>query len=422
MRTTRPRCRLPSSAACLPCTPPSPPSSSQLHPPAAVALDAYLLPPSLPSLTCLRINVEAHPGACAPLARCLKHLPCLGRLQVRLYVDAHNKTPPTLRTLQRAAACLAALARLTELSVSVRSSSTDPNATMIWSEVAETDTNLLELLPLLNTPALDRLSLTSEAGKIQEAQLWSAIGRLRAVVCSHLSIEADTPPLRGMCGPPDHQVPLPQLRSLDVFSNTAGACLPTAAEVVLRAPPAMSRLCLSPSINCPSHSRPGLVRACNREDGMDALSLVLKRFTSLRILKLDVLCAEMGWSGSGSLAHALQELTALTELALQSEHEPPRSEGTRSPVLVAQPLSDAVPQLQHLQELRLCGRTASPLLDAPLDFLRACSGLRALTELCLICRDVSFEQTCHAVLHLPSLRSLIVLERVFENCDQDQMG
>eukprot|EP00892_Ulva_mutabilis_P005624 jgi/Ulvmu1/3433/UM016_0052.1 len=375
--------------------------TSPMQPQWLAKLAACLHPSALPGLCHFSLCVHARPGATATVTRCLKRLPSLSRLEVHMHLASdQEEQAASLSSLTRTAAPPAALTSLTELSLRVltHAAPSGEGGRGEGGVGVHAATTLLQLLPLLHAPALASLNLSTTSGRVSAEQLCFATRRLASI--KHISIQSNFRALQSLSflSQPRTERQMPALHSLDIQSNGFLSPYTLASELLAVTPTALTSLTLSPHwYGDEQHSTADMCGFTAQLPG-SSLSNVLCRggFSALRVLRLGGLCASLGPDNSHNLAAALAHLTVLTQQAPQSDYELEVARGTGAPpraVLLAAPLATALPQLQSLQRLRLCGMTSSPLFDEPAVFLQSCSALGSLRHLVVgrrdvICRDL----------------------------------
>ena len=389
---------------------------TRLKPAWVRVLSTSLSPTALPNLSELCISTDVHPSGCAELGACLKNLPALTSLDVRM---RFNKTPataaPTLATYIRSASAPAQLTQLQRLMFVELHDDEDLSA----QPSSQSCFHLL--LPLFRAPALTYMRFASDAASISYAALLRSLRHLSSLQLLYVDAElreggdsAAVPRAATAASAPS--AALPALQKIDIKSGCAIAPLTMAAAAAAQACSSLTCLSLQHL-----HVGRGRYAAKSTSDHLRAawgsLLLTVARCTGLRQLELDNLCGVPGSGAAGpagspawsdALAAALTPLTALTRLALQGmcEHCSPRMQ-TVLRVLRGDVFGGALRELTALQSLHVRSGTGHLEFEGPEHVLVALPELTQLSSLGLCFHGIQLAQVADLI---PKLRTLQLME------------
>lgn len=377
-------------------------------------LSTSLSTTALPNLAELCISTDVHPCGCAELGSCLKNLPALTSLDVRL---RFNKVPatsaPTLATYIRSASSPAQLSRLHRLMFVELHDDED------LSSQPQSASCVHLLLPLFRAPALTYMRFASDAAVVSYPALLRALRHFTSLQLLYVDAELREDAVAGAPSPQPLTGALAALQKIDIKSGCAVAPLTLAAAAAGQAGGALTSLSLQ-------HLHIGRGRYAAKytspqlKAAWGALLPALSRCGGLRQLDLDNLCGVPGASNEGAaadaaapgwteaLATALSPLTALTRLALQGvcEHCSPRTQ-TVLRVLRGEVFGGALRALTALQSLYIRSGTGHLEFEGPDAVLGALPDLTRLTSLGLCFHGVQLAAVADVV---PKLRALEEME------------
>eukprot|EP00892_Ulva_mutabilis_P005616 jgi/Ulvmu1/3426/UM016_0045.1 len=428
---------------------------TRLRPAWVRELSSSLSTAALPKLCELCISTDVHPSGCAELGACLKSLPALTALDVRI---RFNKSPtaaaPTLATYIRSASSPAQLTSLQRLMFVELHDDDD----LSGQPASHSCVHLL--LPLFRAPALTYMRFASDAASISYPALLRSLVHLSSLQLLYIDAEvrqrggpyasraavAAAAAYGVSCGgtaavaaaapaaAPAAVAALPALQKLDVKSGCAIAPLTMAATVAAHA--GASFTCLSMQ-----HLHVGRGRyaaKCSSDElaaAWDSLLLNAGLCTGLRHLELDNLC---GVSGGGSeastaaaaasrewtdaLAAALTPLTALTRLSLQGvcEHCSPRMQSVLR-VLRGDVFSGALRTLTGLQSLCVRSGTGHLEFEGVERVLDVLPALTQLTALGLCFHGLTLQQVSEVIPKLRAVEELQLRSDLFGQSNEEDL-
>lgn len=368
-------------------------STVRLNPPALKRFTACIPHGALPQLVCLSIYTAVHPGGCAALAGCLQRLSALTQLSVRLKQN-DGAVAPSLDDFLHAAASPVCLPRILHLTLIEHRQRTTDNAGSHES-ARGTESWLPFFLRLIAAPMLSTLKIVSRVPTSHLSVLWSTIGdlpTLRSVVLNATASEA--PPLFG--GHACTLRPAPLLTDVELKSANPVTPLLAASYAAAVAPGATSLVLKGGHGTAQEFLWIGAT-----DEAWAAMLASMGRFTQLQRLHLGVLS---GACNSPDLTDALQQLTTLTCLALQSVQVVSYRSDPHCH-LQGQPLGGALAALTALETLHICNGAATVTVEQAKHVLHACTRLTRLSHLGL-CMHTEQDLSSRIRRAIPRMRSL----------------